>query len=89
MVAWVPLPCGGLPLTLPMLALASGAGFFAVTQSGGCVFRHIGLAKQLTEFVLIIGIMGAGPKIDRRFHWSGWSAPWSLSSSRFRSSFTA
>lgn len=77
-VAWVPLLRGGLPLTLPMLALASGGAFFAANQSGAYVFRHIGLAEQLTEFVLIIGIMGAGLKIDRRFHWSGWSVPWRL-----------
>jgi NhaP-type Na+/H+ or K+/H+ antiporter len=40
--------------------------------------EHGQIAERLTEFVVIIALMGAGVKIDRPFNWRAWSTTWRL-----------
>ncbi len=80
LVAWLPLALKRLPLSLPIICIAIGAAIFSLPAVG---FRPMPLAypeftERFTEFVVIIALMGAGLKIDRRFDWRGWRVTWRL-----------
>lgn len=80
LVAWLPLALKRLPLSLPIICIAIGAAIFSLPAVG---LRPMPLAypeftERFTEFVVIIALMGAGLKIDRRFDWRGWRVTWRL-----------
>ncbi|OQW40952.1 MAG: cation transporter [Proteobacteria bacterium SG_bin5] len=80
LVAWLPLALKRLPLSLPIICIAIGAALFA---SPAAPLRPLPLAyplitERLTEFVVIIALMGAGLKIDRPFDWRRWGVTWRL-----------
>jgi NhaP-type Na+/H+ or K+/H+ antiporter len=62
----------------------------SASLSGGCIFTggyvgidpspiaHPHLTERVTEFVVIIALMGAGLKIDRIFTLRGWAITWRL-----------
>lgn len=80
LVAWLPLALKRLPLSLPIICIAIGATIFSIPAVG---LRLMPLAypeftERFTEFVVIIALMGAGLKIDRRFDWRGWRVTWRL-----------
>lgn len=80
LVAWLPLALKRLPLSLPIICIAIGAAIFSLPAVG---LRPMPLAypeftERFTEFVVIIALMGAGLKIDRRFEWRGWRVTWRL-----------
>lgn len=80
LVAWLPLALKRLPLSLPIICIALGAAIFsfpAVTLRPMPIdLPHA--TERLTEFVVIIALMGAGLKIDRAFAWRRWSVTWRL-----------
>jgi NhaP-type Na+/H+ or K+/H+ antiporter len=80
LVAWTPLGIKKLPLSLPIICVALGyAAFstpFVVVRAEP--FWHMDLVERVTEFVVIIALMGAGLKIDRPFGWRGWNLTWRL-----------
>lgn len=80
LVAWLPLALKKLPLSLPIVCIALGAGIFSLPQ---VVLRPLPLSypeitERFTEFVVIIALMGAGLKIDRVFHPHRWQVTWRL-----------
>ncbi|HEX9953580.1 MAG TPA: cation:proton antiporter [Rubricoccaceae bacterium] len=69
--------------TLPMLYI--GFGWLAFTLPLGlprldpvAVEAHTQATEYLTEFILIVSLMGAGLAIDRPFTWRGWGQVWPL-----------
>lgn len=80
LVAWLPLALRDLPLSLAILCVAAGVVIF---QTGGLAFRpnplrYSTLTEKLTELVVLVSLMGAGLKIDRRIGWKAWSSSWRL-----------
>ncbi len=80
LVAWLPLALRRLPLSLPIICMAAGAAIFLIPP---ITFRPLptilpDVAERLTEFVVIIALMGAGLKLDRLFSWRRWNVTWRL-----------
>ena len=80
LVAWLPLALRRLPLSLAILCVAIGVVVF---HSGALPFRpnplrFSTLTEHLTELVVIVSLMGAGLKIDRRLGWRRWESSWRL-----------
>ena len=80
LVVWLPLALKKLPLSLPIVCIALGAGLFSLPQ---VTLRplptlHPEFTERFSEFVVIIALMGAGLKIDRVFRWRDWRITWRL-----------
>jgi len=80
LVAWLPLALRRLPLSLPIVCIAIGAVLFSSVSMGidPSPAAHPYITERLTEFVVIIALMGAGLKIDRPFSFKGWGMTWRL-----------
>ncbi|KQY23766.1 cation:proton antiporter [Rhizobium sp. Root482] len=80
LVAWLPLALRRLPLSLPIVCLTIGGLIFTVPSFGldPSPSAHPYATERLTEFVVIVALMGAGLKIDRRFSFTGWGVTWRL-----------
>lgn len=80
LVAWLPLALKKLPLSLPIVCIALGAGLFSLPQVTlrPLPFNYPEVTERFTEFVVIIALMGAGLKIDRIFHVRHWGITWRL-----------
>lgn len=80
LVAWLPLVFRRAPLSLPIVCVILGAGLFSLPQVGFDPLpqAHPEVAERLTEFVVIIALMGAGLKIDRIFNLRRWGVTWRL-----------
>jgi sodium/hydrogen antiporter len=80
LVAWLPLALKRLPLSLPIICIAIGALLFWAVPVGllplPTAFPSV--TERLTEFVVIIALMGAGLKLDRIFSWRKWNVTWRL-----------
>src|SRR5690349_21733425 len=76
--AWLPLVLRPLPLSLPMLAVAAGAGLAAALGAGDFATAHRAWGERLTEFGLVVAVMGAGLRIDRPFDRRRWGSVWRL-----------
>lgn len=76
-------PLRRLPVSLPMVYVALGwvlfslpLGLPSLDPSG--TEAHAFTAEVLTEFIVIVSLVGAGIAIDRRFSWGGWRQVWPL-----------
>lgn len=80
LVAWLPLALRRLPLSLPIVCLLIGGLVYAgpLPAPDTSPMAHPYLTERLTEFVVIVALMGAGLKIDRRFSFRGWASAWRL-----------
>lgn len=80
LVAWLPLVFRKIPLSLPIVCVALGAGLFALPQIGFAPLpqNFPEITERLTEFVVIIALMGAGLKIDGVFSLRRWQVTWRL-----------
>ncbi|MCO5730173.1 sodium:proton antiporter [Rhizobium sp. SSA_523] len=80
LVAWLPLALQRLPLSLPIVCIAIGAGLFLIPRVSGepLPSTYPDITERFTEFVVIIALMGAGLKLDRVFSWRRWSVTWRL-----------
>ncbi len=80
MVVWLPMVLRRLPLSLPIICIALGVGIFSLPMVTlrPLPLEHPKLTEHLAEIVVLIALMGAGLKIDRRFHWARWSVTWRL-----------
>ncbi|HUG86270.1 MAG TPA: cation:proton antiporter [Euzebya sp.] len=68
------------PLSYPIVYVVVGATLFRFVP--GLVppdlFSHGEVVEHLTELGVIVSLMGAGLKIDRRIGWRSWSSTWRL-----------
>ena len=80
LVAWLPLAIRRAPLSLPIVCIVLGAGLFSLPQVGlnPMPQAYPQVTERLTEFVVIIALMGAGLKIDRIFNLKRWQVTWRL-----------
>lgn len=81
LTAWLPMVLKQLPLSLPICCVAIGAGLSALPVLGGLTphpERSPELVERLTEFVVIVSLMGAGLKLDRLVGWQRWAVTWRL-----------
>ncbi|MET0507908.1 MAG: cation:proton antiporter [Burkholderiaceae bacterium] len=80
LVAWLPLALRRVPLSLPIVCIALGALLFSLPQVAVKPLPGIQpvITERLTEFVVIIALMGAGLKLDRAFDWRRWHITWRL-----------
>ena len=80
LVAWLPLALRRLPISLPIVCIAIGAVLFGTSYLGfdPSPGAHPYITERLTEFVVIIALMGAGLKIDRVFSIKHWGMAWRL-----------
>ena len=80
LVAWLPVLLKKAPLSLPIVCLGIGAALFSLPQVtiSPLPQDHPEIAERLTEFVVIVALMGAGLKIDRVFALRRWHVTWRL-----------
>jgi NhaP-type Na+/H+ or K+/H+ antiporter len=81
LTAWLPLVLKELPLSLPMVCIGIGAllvlsPFSPIVGVNPLENRY--LTERLTEFVVIVSLMGAGLKLDRPVSWRAWGSTWRL-----------
>ncbi len=70
-----------LPLSLPIVCIACGIvlGWSALARLlPENPLENLDLTKRLTEFVVIVALMGAGLRLDRPLGWRSWSVTWRL-----------
>ena len=81
LTAWLPLILKELPLSLPMMCIGIGALLVLSPFSstvGVNPLENRYLTERLTEFAVVVSLMGAGLKLDRPVSWRGWESAWRL-----------
>jgi len=81
LTAWLPMALRRLPLSLPICCLAIGASLTWLQFTPLAAMNPLEntkWAEHLTEFVVIVALMGAGLKIDRPLDLRRWAATWRL-----------
>ena len=80
LVAWLPLVLKELPLSLPIMCVAIGYGFFWIPLPGPLPspLEYPHFTERFSEMVVIVALMGAGLKLDREIGWRSWTATWRL-----------
>lgn len=80
LTAWLPMVLKEAPLSLPIVCVLVGA----VAAWSFPELRvphpstHLPAVEKFTELVVIISLMGAALKIDRRLSWASWNITWRL-----------
>jgi NhaP-type Na+/H+ or K+/H+ antiporter len=78
LAAWMPLFVDRKPLSMPMIAIGIGA-LLAVWGDIGDPYRESSsFMLYLSEFAVLISVLGAGLKLDRRFSFLTWGSTWRL-----------
>lgn len=80
LVAWLPIALKKLPLSLPIICIALGTVVFHLPRVSLVPLPQLypAVVERLTEFVLIVALMGAGLKIDRIIGRRRWAVTWHL-----------
>lgn len=80
LTAWLPMLLKRVPVSLPMVCIAIGivlwSPFTPLVGVNPLENRYV--TQRLTEFVVIVALMGAGLKLDRPISWRGWQTSWRL-----------
>ncbi|PWC32452.1 cation:proton antiporter [Azospirillum sp. TSO35-2] len=79
LVAWLPMVLKELPLSLPIICVGLGYAaftFFPLENPEPLAFPDA--TERLTELIVIVALMGAGLKLDRRIGWRTWMITWRL-----------
>jgi NhaP-type Na+/H+ or K+/H+ antiporter len=79
-VSWLPLLLRELPLSLPILCVLLGFVVFRLPGVRDAVdpLQQPVITERVSELVVIIALLGAGLKIDRRVGWRRWATTWRL-----------
>ena len=81
LTAWLPMMLRRLPLSLPIICLAIGALLawspFPLLPSFNPLENRV-FTERMTEFVVIVALMGAGLKLDRPIGFRRWGTTWRL-----------
>lgn len=69
-----------LPVSMPMVFLATGVAGFALIPSlpDPDPLAHGSVAVHLTEVCVVVSLMGAGLALNRPISWRTWSSTWRL-----------
>ena len=81
LTAWLPLLLRNAPLSLPMICVGLGAALFALPGMPRVSLQGEGslaFVERLTELAVVVSLMGAGLKLDRRLGWRSWRYTWRL-----------
>lgn len=79
LTAWLPMVLKELPLSLPIFCVLLGVLIgYAVPGEETLPLRYTELTERLTEFVVIVALMGAGLKLDRPIGLRSWIITWRL-----------
>jgi len=80
MVAWLPFALKALPFSLSVVCVGLGAGLFGLDwlQFDPDPRTYDTVVEKLCEAVVIVSLMGAGLKIDRRIGLRSWATTWRL-----------
>ena len=80
LTAWLPMVLKEAPLSLPIVCIAIGAAAFWFLPEIPVPHppAELPLVEKMTEFVVIISLMGAALKIDRKLGWRRWITTWRL-----------
>lgn len=78
--SWLPMLLRRLPLSLPMLCLVAGYGlsFTALVKLPPAPMGGSAAAEKINEIIVVLALMEAGLRIDRRFGWRRWASTWRL-----------
>lgn len=81
LTTWLPLVLKRMPLSLPICCIVIGmllawSPFTPLPRFNP--LENTRWAEHLTEFVVIVALMGAGLKIDRPLGWTRWIITWRL-----------
>ncbi|MCG5241141.1 cation:proton antiporter [Azospirillum doebereinerae] len=79
LVAWLPMVLKELPLSLPIICVGLGYGVFTVFRlDAPDPMTFPKATERLTELLVLVALMGAGLKLDRRLGWRSWMVTWRL-----------
>ena len=80
LAAWAPAYTSHRPVSVPVVLVGIGALVFLLPLGFPAPLpqRFADGVERLTEFVVIVSLMGAGLKIDRPFSWRRWSSTWRM-----------
>ena len=81
LTAWLPMILKEWPLSLPIICIALGvllvwSPLAPILGSNPLENRYV--TERMTEFVVIVALMGAGLKLDRPLGWHSWLITWRL-----------
>lgn len=81
LVAWLPIVLRRLPLSLPIICVALGVLLFSIEPFASWAphpDKTPKLVERATELIVIVSLMGAGLKMERRPGWKRWNVTWRL-----------
>jgi NhaP-type Na+/H+ or K+/H+ antiporter len=80
LTAWLPMLLKRVPISLPIVCIGIGVILWSLFTPlvGVNPLENRYLTERLTEFVVIVALMGAGLKLDRPVSWRGWGVSWRL-----------
>lgn len=79
LVAWLPMVLKELPLSLPIVCVAFGFFIFHLPSlDAPDPLANPEATERMTEFIVIVALMGAGLKLDRPLGWRSWMITWRL-----------
>ena len=78
--AWLPRVLVNRPLSPLLVMVGLGAAFYLIPLGFELPdpFQHREALERLTEMGVLIALMGAGLKLDRRIGWRSWRVTWRL-----------
>lgn len=79
LTAWLPMVLTEAPLSLPIVCVALGGVIFMPQLNIAAVPAvDLKIVERFTELVILISLMGAALKIDRKIGWQSWLTTWRL-----------
>ena len=81
LTAWFPTVVNDVPFSLPIACISLGAilAILSLPHTPNVnPLESRAVTERITEFVLIISLMGAGLKLDRPVGWRRWAITWRL-----------
>lgn len=78
LTAWLPMLLKRVPISLPIVCIGIGVVLWSspfTSLVGVNPLENRYVTERLTEFVVIVALMGAGLKLDRPIGWKAWGAP--------------
>lgn len=78
--AWLPHVVANQPISFPILYVAVGVLLYSLPLPlpNPDPIRYSKIAERLAEVALVLSLLSAGLRIDRRFNWTRWNSTWRL-----------